>query len=157
MCLTALIQLKDAKLMYDDLAYVLQLLPEAVHQLPEHSAWVERCLRCLCIAAAAGRDVLPLLLQICGDVHALLTSPGQLLHFRQLPFSAIKAWAGSDDLVVDSEDSVAVVLGWWVGGEVGSKYSLAQLKELSGLLRLKHLDSSGEQCHECDPHPLCVV
>jgi hypothetical protein len=74
-----------------------------------------------------------LLLHVFGDIHAMLTSPDQLERFRQLPYRAIRAWADSDDLVVDSEDSVAVALGWWVAGAEGSKCSEEQLKELSGL------------------------
>jgi hypothetical protein len=84
---------------------------------------------------------LAVLLHMFGDVHALLTSPQLLQHFRKLPFSAIKAWADSDDLVVDTEDSMAVVLGWWVGGGEGSKCSEEQLKDLSGVLRLRHMST----------------
>jgi hypothetical protein len=53
--------------------------------------------------------------------------------------------------VVDIEDSVAVALGWWVGGAEGSKCTKDQLKELSGLIRVRHL-STGRQpvcCAAC--------
>jgi hypothetical protein len=149
-CLVALAQLKDTQLEYDDLPSILQLLPEAVEQLPEHAASVERCIKCLCTAATAGKEVLSLLLHFFGDVHALITTPEQLLHFKKLPYPAIKAWMGSDDLVVDSEDSVAVAVQWWSEGDEGSKCNKGQLKELSGLLRMRYLVTPGKNevpCH----------
>jgi hypothetical protein len=75
------------------------------------------------------------------DVHGLLIDHDQLQRFRQLPFQAVRAWAASDDLVVDSENSVAVAISWWYHGEVGSDASEEQLKELSGLLRVAHLSN----------------
>jgi hypothetical protein len=72
---------------------------------------VQQCVQVVCEGASAGKDVQPQLLHLFGDVHAMLTSPDKLRRFRQLPFEAVKAWADSGDLIVDSEDSVAVALG----------------------------------------------
>jgi hypothetical protein len=51
------------------------------------------------------------------DVHALLTSHDQLQRILPLLYhtAAVKAWAASDKLMVDSENSVAVAIRWWYG------------------------------------------
>jgi hypothetical protein len=105
----------------------------------------------LLISTQAGHEdtsTLPLLLCCFGDVHALLTSPTVLQSFLHLPYTAIKAWAGSDDLVVDSENSVAVALGAWIEGaehDPSRACSREQKQELSGLLRAMRL-TPGETC-----------
>jgi hypothetical protein len=142
--LRALAHLKASQLDLQGRMDILQLLPDAAQQLVQHGIWVHRCVELVCEGASAGKDVQPLLLHLFGDVHALLTSPDHLQHFRQLSFTAIKAWAGSDDLVVDSEDSVAVALGWWAAGTEGRKCGEDRLKELSGLLRVRHMSAGGE-------------
>jgi hypothetical protein len=130
LCYAALAALQADSLLRQptELAVVLDLLPESATSSPEQQAWQQVC-----------KAVSTTLVSQHSDVHKLLTDPDQLVQFQQLPFMVIKAWAGRDDLVVDSEDSVAVALGWWVAGEVGSKCSEAQLKELSGLLRVQQL------------------
>jgi hypothetical protein len=75
------------------------------------------------------------------DVHGLLIDHDQLQRFRQLPFKAVRAWAASNDLVVDSENSVAVAISWWYGGEQGSEASEEQLKQLSQSLRVINLST----------------
>jgi hypothetical protein len=81
------------------------------------------------------------LAKVFGDVHAMLTGPELLRLFKQLPYHAVRAWAASDGLTVDSENSVAVALTAWAEGELGSKCTEAQKKELSGLLRVCHLST----------------
>jgi hypothetical protein len=156
-CLRALAKLKVTELNPQDVVAILQMLPEAVQKLGDHGTWVQRCVEVVCEGASAGKDVQPLLLHLLGDVHAMLTSPDQFKRFRQLSFTAIKAWADSDNLVIDSEDSVAVALGWWVAGAEGRKCSQDQLKELSGLLRVRHMSAGGScwenitACHAVTP------
>jgi hypothetical protein len=145
-CFKALAKMPHGALTPDVLVSLLEALPESVHTLPEYDAWQDLCMRVLSTAPAASPDVSAVLLHMFKDVHALVSSPEQLQCFRRLRFPAIKAWAGSDDLVVDSEDSVAVAMGWWVTGDEGSKCSQEQLKELSGLVRVRHL-SAGEDAH----------
>jgi hypothetical protein len=111
----------------DDLAGICSLLPDSVTTLPSYSEWQTR-LQC-CVVKA-----FPV-------VYALLTTYQQLQRFRKLPIQAVLAWADSDGLVVDSENSVAVALSWWYGGDLGSQATEDQLKELSGALRLKHLSN----------------
>jgi hypothetical protein len=100
----------------------------------------------------------PILLYVFGDVHALLTSAAKLNCFCQLPYSAIKAWASSDDLVVDSENSVAVAVNAWVEAPTNrseQECSKAQKEELSGLLRVKHLSPGRlgyKSCLAMTPH-----
>jgi hypothetical protein len=105
-------------------------------------------------APAASNSVTAVLLHIFRDIHALITSAEQLQLFKQLSFTAIKAWADSDDLMVDSEDSVAVALGWWVAGAEGSKCSQDQLKELSGLVRVRHMSAGEQQITACQCRPM---
>jgi hypothetical protein len=90
------------------------------------------------------------------DVHGLLTDPEHLQRFRKLPYQAVRAWADSDKLVVDSENSVAVALSWWYGGDLGSQATEDQLKELSGLLRVKHL-SNGKNLKDATCHNACPM
>jgi hypothetical protein len=147
----ALTQIKASELTLQGTPAVLKLLPNPVCKLGGHSTWIQKCVQMVCEGVSAGKDVQPLLLHVFGDVHAMLNSPEQLNRLRQLPFQAVKAWADSDDLMVDSEESVAVALGWWVAGAEGSKCSEEQLKELSGLVRVRHM-SAGERvtggCHK---------
>ncbi len=110
---------------------MMNKLPDSISTLPEHSAWVNK------INSA--------LVNLFVDVHALLTSPEHLQLFRGLPFHAVRTWAANDALSVDSENSVAVALTVWAEGEQGSQCTEAQQKELSGLLRVRHL-STGAQC-----------
>jgi hypothetical protein len=118
LCFSALGQLfgSEQQLGMQALVDVMHLLPSSVCSLPEWTTATQ-----------------------IGDVHALLTSPEQLQLFRQLPFHAVRVWAASDGLTVDSENSVAVALTAWVEGEQGSKCTDEQKKELSGLLRVCHL------------------
>jgi hypothetical protein len=88
------------------------------------------------------------LFYLFADVHSLLTSPAKLTSFHQLPYAAIKAWAASDDLVVDSENSVVVALGSWVAA--AGNCSIEQRKELSTLIRVKHL-TPGVCSDSCNP------
>jgi hypothetical protein len=143
--LTALTQLESSQLLFDDLPSIIDLLPEAVNQLPGYLTWVAKCAECLGAAVTAGNDIQPLLLQLSRDVHALLTTPKLLLHFRQLPFPAFRAWMADDELMVDSEDSIAVAVEWWARGDEGRKCSEDQLKELSGLLRVRYVLTPGKQ------------
>jgi hypothetical protein len=140
---TALTCTPSSALTADVLLSVLHQLPASVCTLPEHGLWQNLCMHVVSAAPAASNSLSAVLLHIFKDVHALITGPEQLQRLRQLSFTAIKAWADSDDLVVDSEDSVAVALGWWVAGAVGSKCSKDQLKELSGLVRVRQL-TTGE-------------
>jgi hypothetical protein len=124
-CFAALAQLEVEKLDVEDLTAVLTWLPDSVYALPQYAAW-----------EASWHTHIVKMFQ---DVHVLLTSFEQLQHFRHLPFVAVQAWAASDKLVVDSENSVAVAISWWYGGKQGSGASEDQLKQLSGLLRVVHL------------------
>jgi hypothetical protein len=128
LCFAALALLQADELSSAEFAGVLALLPETVTSSPEQEAWQQVC-----------NAVTAALVSKHSDVHKMLTDPDQLLQFQQLPFVAIKAWAASDGLVVDSEDSVVLALSRWVVREEGSKCSEAQLEELSGLMRVKHL------------------
>jgi hypothetical protein len=138
LCAAALAQQQQQQnlMQPQEFAAMLQLLPEAVRSTPQITAW------------QAG--TVAAFVKQYNDVHSLVTSAEMLLTFRELPYPAIKAWMASDDLIVDSEDSVAVAIGWWVGGDEDSKCSEEQLKELSRLLRVKHL-TAGEASVAC-PH-----
>jgi hypothetical protein len=131
LCSTSLAQLQQDVLQPKDFAAVLALLPEAVSGTQQLAAW-----QASTIAA---------FVQQYTDVHGLIITPDQRQSFRHLPYPAIKAWMGSDELLVDSEDSMVVALDWWVEGPEGSKCSEEQLKELSDLIHVGHL-TAGEEC-----------
>jgi hypothetical protein len=144
-CFTALTEKPEAMLSLDVLANVLGTLPPIVHSFECAEQWQNICTRAVCAAPAANEAVLALVLHMFRDVHALLTGTGhpqQLQNFTRLPFSAIKAWVSSDDLLVDCEDSVAVALGSWLLGSRGSKCSRAERKELCDLLRVGVMSAS---------------
>jgi hypothetical protein len=124
-CFTALVQHVDACKTLDQLTDIFNILPDSVLTLAEYAAWEQQWQTQVVI--------------MFEDVHTLLTSHDQLQRFRQLPFQALRAWAASDKLVVDSENSVAVAISWWYGGEQGSGSSKWQLKQLSRLLRVGQL------------------
>jgi hypothetical protein len=137
-----LTQLPDDTLTLDQLSKTVEALPESARLLPCFSAWEDRCMQVLGGADSSDSNTLPILLHLFGDVHALLTNATKLKWLCQLSFPAIKAWAGSDDLVVESENSVAVALGAWVEAQAApgrQECSKEQKEELSGLLRVKHL------------------
>ncbi|KAJ9530616.1 hypothetical protein QJQ45_014764, partial [Haematococcus lacustris] len=107
------------------LVLVLQTLPDSCALLPEHEKWQER--------------VHSLVLSHYGDVHAVITSTQLRDYFQQLPFAAVEQWAGSDELTVDSENSVVELLSLWVAGPRGQACSVKQKQRLSCLVRVQHL------------------
>jgi hypothetical protein len=136
-----LIQRPEEGLSCAQLAEALPQLPDSMKTLPHHPSWEDRCMQVIS-SSDASSITMPILLYLFGDVHALLTSAVKLKCFCQLPYPAVKAWAGRDDLVVDSENSVAVALGSWVEAQADrseQECSTEQKEELSGLLRVKHL------------------
>jgi hypothetical protein len=141
-CLDWLIQRPDKDLSCAQLAELLPQLPESMRALPHHPAWEERCMKVLLSGNDTGSSILPILLYLFGDVYTILTDSARLKRFLQLPYSAIKTWAGSDDLVVDSENSVAVAVGAWIEAMVNGApraCSKEQQVELSKLLRLSQM------------------
>jgi hypothetical protein len=121
----ALTQLQGSWQQLEHLAPVLSWLPDSTSALPQYAAWEQKWQKHVSSTFQ--------------DVYALLTSNSLSQQFRCLPFSAVRAWAASDDLRVDSENSVAVVISWWYGGQEGCNTSKQQLEELSGLLRVREL------------------
>ncbi len=119
LCFVALTQRRDEQLDRQAALAIVGLLPECVQSMPEYATWVQRCHGIILSDVAAGKDARPLLMAAFGDVHALLSTPTWLRLFLQLPFDAVVAWASSDDLVVDSENSVVVALDCWLQGYVG--------------------------------------
>ncbi len=97
------------------------LLPESMHHLPEHHRWLQQSVACF------------------GDVHAVLTTPALLRPFLHLPPHAVLAWARSDELAVDSENSVVVALDCWCRGAEGARCDDATLAQLAALVRVRHL------------------
>jgi hypothetical protein len=142
-CLERLTQLPEKDLGVAQLVQLLPQLPESLRSLPQHAAWEERMMKVMASTASFNNEVLPLLLYVFGDVHALLTSGPKLKYFLQLPYPAVKMWADSDDLVVDSENSVVVALHVWIEAKVigapARTCSPEQKEELSALLRVRHL------------------
>jgi hypothetical protein len=149
-CLNQLVQLPDKDLTCDQLAQLLPHLPKSARQLPQYVAWQEKVMRILVSSAKSSTSMSGsieyLLFHLFPDVPALLTSPAKLELFNQVPFEAINTWAASDDLVVDSENSVVVAFGSWITAQ--KECSTEQKKELSSLVRVKHL-TPGMLCLWC--------
>jgi hypothetical protein len=130
------------------LSKFLPQLPDSVQLLPQHNGLMDRCMRAL-HSSQPGDPLMPILLYLFSDVHALVASEERLKRFRQLPYSAIKAWAGSDDLVVDSENSVVVALdAWWQANASPwrSRWTDNEREhayELSSLIRVQRLTTGG--------------
>jgi hypothetical protein len=135
LCLTALSQVEPSSVDAEDLSTICSLLPDSLNQLPQYKAWQEQCQRIIAGIIASYTDV-----------HALVTSAAQLQQFGNLPFMVIKAWAASDDLVVDSEDSVAVALDWWIRCSHDGCHDGPM--ELAKLVRMKHVSPGMCGCHE---------
>jgi hypothetical protein len=132
----------DQDLSCTQLADLLPQLPDSLKLLDQHDAWEEKCMAALKGDGGALISKEGVLLYLFGDVHALVTTPNKLKRFSQLPYEALKAWLGSDNLVVDSEDSVVVALSFWIKTHVdGPPRSLTkqQNQQLCELIRVKHL------------------
>ncbi|KAL6761407.1 hypothetical protein V8C86DRAFT_2432903 [Haematococcus lacustris] len=133
-CLQRLADLPPSQLSAEQLVLVLQTLPDSCALLPEHKKWQDR------VHSLAGElNALPLLLHLYGDVHAVVTSAQLREYFQQLPFAAVQQWAGSDELTVDSENSVVELLSLWMAGPVGKRCSSGGREQLSSLVRVQHL------------------
>jgi hypothetical protein len=76
------------------------------------------------------------MLNVFGNLPTLLSKADLLDAFKLVPFTAVSAWASSDQLQVDSENSVAVALDVWCKGPQGSQCTADQLKELAGMVRV---------------------
>ncbi|KAL6754206.1 hypothetical protein V8C86DRAFT_3139065 [Haematococcus lacustris] len=107
------------------LVLVLRTLPGNCTTQPEHSGWQEH--------------VRGLIVSQYGDVHAVITSAQLRGYFQQLPFAAVQQWAGSDELTVDSENSVVELISLWMAGPGGQACSKEQKQLLSCLVRVQHL------------------
>jgi hypothetical protein len=141
LCLTALSQVEPSSVDAEDLSRICSLLPDSLNQLPQYKAWQEQCQRIITGIIASYTDV-----------HALVTSGAQLQQFAKLPYMVIKAWAASDDLVVDSEDSVAVALDWWIRCNYDGRHSGGghqnEPTELVKLVRMQHVSPGVSCCFE---------
>ncbi|KAJ9530465.1 hypothetical protein QJQ45_012426 [Haematococcus lacustris] len=124
-CLQRLIDLPPLQLPAEQLVLVLQTLPGDGVMQSEHYGWQEH--------------VRSLLVSQYGDVHAVITSAQLRTTFQQLPFAAVQQWAGSDELTVDSENSVVELISLWMAGPRGRACSLGEMHRLSCLVRVQHL------------------
>ncbi|GFH31456.1 BACK domain-containing protein, partial [Haematococcus lacustris] len=127
-CLQRLADLPYSQLRAEQLVLVLQTLPDSCALLPEHKKWQQL--------------VNGLVISQYGDVHAVITNAQLRGYFQQLPFAAVKQWAGSDELTVDSENSVVELISLWMAGPGGQACSQEQEQQLSCLVRVQHLSSA---------------
>ncbi|KAL6761437.1 hypothetical protein V8C86DRAFT_3131557 [Haematococcus lacustris] len=133
-CLQRLTDLHPSQLPAKQLLLVLQTLPDGCALLPEHKKWQDRVHR-----LAGELNALPMMLHLYGDVHAVITNVKLRTAFQQLPFAAVQQWAGSDELTVDSENSVVELISLWMAGPVGKGCSWGEKEQLSCLVRVQHL------------------
>ncbi|MEW5318536.1 MAG: hypothetical protein WDW38_009752 [Sanguina aurantia] len=91
------------------------------------------------------------LLQLFGDVPTVIESPTLTKQLLQLPRSALLALLGSDKLTSDCEDSVLMLLSWWLEEQREQRKEEAEeeegeededLDELMGVIRYSRLSST---------------
>ncbi|KAJ9511331.1 hypothetical protein QJQ45_029734 [Haematococcus lacustris] len=143
-CLQQLSALPASQLPATQLLLVLETLPDLSGLQPEHNKWLDR-VHSLAAGLAPGPSPLPLLLHLYGDVHAVITSAQLRDYFLQLPATAVLCWAASDELTVDSENSVVELLSLWMAGPKGLSCSTEQQQQLSCLVRVQHLSPAYAQ------------
>ncbi len=100
------------------------------------------------------------LLLLFGDVQEVVIRPLLLHNFCSLLYEAVAVWASSDDLEVDSENSVVLLLTRWcshnhraaaeAGGAKAEEAKDKQAQALAGLLRLGHLSRCGSAECSCN-------
>ena len=81
------------------------------------------------------------LLELFGDVPAVITDLEQRRQFCALPYAAVLAWLQSDDLKVHSESCVLLLLTAWVNSEEHPACNIHQLKQLAHSVRVEHLSA----------------
>jgi hypothetical protein len=153
-CLNYLAALPDAELTAATLVAVLKELPHGLDQLCNVAGWYQRCttiamsvpenaperlplaVQVISLLSRTSLPYLPLMMSVFGNVSKVLEEPELLHAFQLVPFTAVAAWAASDQLMVDSENSVAVALDVWCRGPQGSQCTGEQLRELAGLVRV---------------------
>ncbi|GFH09118.1 BTB domain-containing protein, partial [Haematococcus lacustris] len=141
-CLQQLVSLPPLQLPMQQLVQVLQTLPDSCALLPEHPQWQER--------------VHTSTVKTYGDVHAIITSAQLRAQFQQLPFMAVQQWAGSNELMVDSENSVVELISLWMAGPAGQACSKSNKQQLSSLVRVQHLSPAYVQGRLLDLHWLDI-
>jgi hypothetical protein len=109
-----------------DLTWLFVKLPEALRTKLELGADVE-------VAA---------LTRLFGRVREVIITDSVREQFSRLPFPLVLRWAGLDELVVDSEDSVVVLLTVWHRQQSNAKPTDAQCTALCGCVRVAHISAS---------------
>ena len=79
------------------------------------------------------------LVELFGDVPAVITDLEQRQQFCALPHAAVLAWLQSDDLKVHSESCVVFLLSAWVNSKEHPACSSDGLKQLAHGVRVAHL------------------
>lgn len=76
------------------------------------------------------------------NVVTVLSSPSLTEEVLQLPQPALLYLLNSDALITDFEDSVLVMVSWWLEGPVGRSSSKAEVEELKGAIRYSRLSTT---------------
>lgn len=82
------------------------------------------------------------LLQRFGDVFELLSSPALVAQLLLLPQAALLYLLSSNALLTDCEDSVLVMVSWWLEGVVGRGCSEEDVTQLRAKIRYSRLSST---------------
>ena len=82
------------------------------------------------------------LVELFGNVPAVITDLEKRRQFCTLPYAAVLAWLQSDDLEVHSESCVLLLLTAWVRSEEHPACSPYQLKLLAHSLRVENLSAT---------------
>ena len=113
------------------MAVQLFSMPPLLTRLQEHASFKDLTRCC--------QDVV---VERLGDVSAVIQDSQVRQQFCALPFAAVLAWAGSDQLQVHSENCVVHLLITWVAtqeGQEGQAVTAAQFQQLAEQVRVLHL------------------
>lgn len=84
------------------------------------------------------------LMQLFGNIPEIITSPHLTANLLLLPHAALLDLLSSYELITDCEDSVLMILSWWLEGETGTVCTCEahQLSELIEVIRFSCLSAT---------------
>ena len=127
LCMATLSRVHITKITLADVNTTLFALPESVKKAAAFANFQAMCKKWL--------------VKEFGDVYAVITDNELLKSFCALSFRVVCVWAALDELVVHTENDVAVLLAFWHAGPIGEQCNEQDLLQLGELLRVGSLTS----------------
>lgn len=103
-------------------------IPAALHDSPNFAPVMECALKSL--------------LLLFGDVADIIAKPSLIDQLLQLPYAAVLALLSDDKLIADCEDSVLMLLCWWLEGGMGKSCVGRDLTALQEVIRYSQLSTT---------------